>query len=192
MAATHVQSSDENAFWDAVGGTFVAALNDGLARARHSTLRSRGVGRLVSRSPELSHPFAAAVMRAFEAALPGALTTEDQASRGLQASLRHRGQEIVVATLDVTDLTDLTDHTDLKERTERTERTELADRHDAALAYGGMRPLLPRHEHLVVTLLMESAALVLSERPGLGGTDGRPAALVRALGRRARSGSVGG
>ncbi|MGW2201771.1 hypothetical protein [Streptomyces sp. NPDC001774] len=189
MAATHVGSSDENAFWDAVGGTFVAALNDGLARARHSTLRSRGGGRLVSRTPELSHPFAAAVMRAFEAGLPGALTMEDQESRGLLGSLRHRGQEILVATLDVTGLTELTDVTDL---TDLTERTELMDRQDAALAYGVMRPLLPRHEHLVVTLLMESAALVLSERPGLGGHDGRPAALVRALGRRARSGSVGG
>ncbi|MFF9915909.1 hypothetical protein [Streptomyces sp. NPDC013457] len=175
MAATHLGSSDENAFWDAVGGSFVAALNEGLARARHSTLRSRGAGRLAARPEELEHPFAAAVMRAFEAALPAALAGEDQESMGLLAALRRRGQEMLVAALELTD----------------RQGPVLSHGPVRPLAHGAVRSLLPRHEHLVVTLLMESAALVLSERPELGGTDGRPAALVRALGRRARSGGAG-
>ncbi|MEU7006240.1 hypothetical protein [Streptomyces sp. NPDC046332] len=166
--ATHLESPEENGFWDVVEGTFVAALNDGLARARRSTLRSRSGTRLVSRSQELPHPFAAAVMRAFETALPAALAVEDQENKALQAALQHRGQEVLAAALGLTN----------RQGPSHTRR-----------ATG---PLLPRHENLVVTLLMESAALVLSERPELGGTDGRPAALIRALGRSARSGRAGG
>ncbi|WP_053640651.1 MULTISPECIES: hypothetical protein [unclassified Streptomyces] len=159
---------DGNTFWDAAGPVFVAALNDGLARAGHPTLRPRGGGRPVSRPQELPHPFAAAVMRAYETALPAALAVEEEGDRVSQAALRRRGREVLAAALGLP-------------------------------GPRGPRPAcrtagspLPRYENLVVTLLMESAALVLSERPEVGGTDGRPAALVRALGRSARSGGAGG
>ncbi|MFD3946015.1 hypothetical protein [Streptomyces sp. NPDC058579] len=162
--ASRGETYDGNSFWDIVGSTFVAALNDGLARAGPPTLRARSGTRLVSRSHELPHPFAAAVMRAFETALPGA---EGGGSPAVLASLQQRGHEMLAAALG------------------------LPPPQGQRQAHGTTGPLLPRHEHLVVTLLMESAALVLSERPELG-DDGRPAALVRALGRWARSGRAGG
>ncbi|MGJ7420430.1 hypothetical protein AB9128_31800 [Streptomyces cinereoruber] len=165
---TRAERHDGNAFWDAAGPVFVAALNDGLARAGHPTLRPRDGARRAPRPPEPPHPFAAAVIRAYETALPAALAAEEKGSRVPQAALRRRGREVLAAALGLPGT-----------------RGPRAPHRTAG-------PPLPRYENLVVTLLMESAALVLSERPELGGTDGRPAALIRALGRSARSGRTGG
>ncbi|MGW0035068.1 hypothetical protein ACWDXD_35310 [Streptomyces sp. NPDC003314] len=165
---TRAERHDGNAFWDAAGPVFVAALNDGLARAGHPTLRPRDGARRAPRPPEPPHPFAVAVIRAYETALPAALAAEEEGSRVPQAALRRRGREVLAAALGLPGT-----------------RGPRAPHRTAG-------PPLPRYENLVVTLLMESAALVLSERPELGGTDGRPAALIRALGRSARSGRTGG
>ncbi|MFJ3781806.1 hypothetical protein [Streptomyces sp. NPDC090093] len=165
---TRAERHDGNAFWDAAGPVFVAALNDGLARAGHPTLRPRDGARRVPRPPEPPHPFATAVIRAYETALPAALAAEEEGSRVPQAALRRRGREVLAAALG------------------------LPGTRGPRAPYRTAGPPLPRYENLVVTLLMESAALVLSERPELGGTDGRPAALIRALGRSARSGRTGG
>lgn len=146
-----------------VGQLFVEAPNTGPARA--GGVASSGPPRVVDQLPQLSDPFAIAVLSMFRVALSSVLTTGELGDVDLQAALCRRGQQLMAAALD--------------EIRRPARRTVPGEQPPSVLSTA--------HEALVLTLLMECAALTVLEDRRFPTLAARPADVVRALGRSARS-----
>ncbi|MET9558472.1 hypothetical protein [Streptomyces sp. NPDC006645] len=163
--------------WDAVmGGGFVAALNEGLARfaapyrsaasGRRDTEHSRSAATHEEPSDALQDPFVAAVMTAYTSRLDTALSTGERADPRLRLALLRHGRRL---------LTDVS--------APGPDRGALAAERGEG-AHG--RQLTAGQEALVLGLLMECAALVVLSGEGVESAGRRPADLIRDLGRTRR------
>ncbi|MCX5387477.1 hypothetical protein [Streptomyces sp. NBC_00083] len=146
----------------AVGRTFMEALNIGLARARFSAPHA-GVRR-APRDEGLSDPFAAALLRSYEAALPTVLAPRDRGRVEVRSALAVRGRALLLQALDLA--------------------AGLPSNRRAVVEGDG---LPPEYETVALTLLIECAALTALEGRGFPGSACRPRDLIRALGRSARA-----
>ncbi|MER5741173.1 MULTISPECIES: hypothetical protein [unclassified Streptomyces] len=154
---TGIRKREDSGGWEsAAGRTFVEALNDGLARAGSSRARPLPQGQRA-----LSDPFAAAVMREYEAALPAALPPDEREDPALRFRLLNRGRELLVQA-----------------------EALLFRRPPGHPHPHGELPAA--HETVARTLLLECAALLVVEGREARGSRRRPTDLIRALGQTAR------
>ncbi|MGP4052522.1 hypothetical protein [Streptomyces sp. 2A115] len=149
-------------FWEAVAGReFAAALNEGLTRSAARRLHAQAGSIPVGQ--ERTDPFEAAVIASYVAALPAALYPRERRDPALRSALLRRGRQVMAEAL------------------------ALVGHSGGPRAHREMTALLPEHETVVVTLLMECVALVVLEGRSLEGALPEPADLVRALGCCARA-----
>lgn len=138
----------------AMGQWFMEALNEGLNRSVVHTRR-----RTAPDGDGPRDPFAAAVMRRFEASLPTALGAQERTDAALLAVLHRRARHILARALAP---------------------AGPADPISPAL------PLPARLEALVPAVLLECAALLLMEPAWSGRPDRKPADVLRAMGEAVR------
>ncbi|MBT2426309.1 hypothetical protein J7F02_11625 [Streptomyces sp. ISL-112] len=151
--------ADESvALWDAVAGRrFTDALHQGLSRA---ATRAGTPGGGPARTAERLPPFATAVMTAFETALPAALPAAERRDPARRAALLDHARGMLLGASG-----------GVPSPTPRPPRSPSGD-----------TPPSPRHEALVLALLLESLVLALLD-DGTPPAPGTPdSSLVRAWG----------